>query len=55
MPSDKDLLKATVNAVRKSMQRTKAIEKIERQLAATKRREAAELAKITLGETEPEE
>ena len=55
MPTDKELLEATVKAVQAGMKRSKAIEKIERQLAAAERREAAAAAEIMRGETEPEE
>lgn len=54
MPTDKELLEATVEAVRAGMKRSKAMEKIERQLVASERREAAAAEEITQGETEPE-
>lgn len=54
MPSDKELLNATVKAAGKLFQRADVVGKIAAQLDAETRREETQEAARTSGETEPE-
>lgn len=55
MPTEKELLKATVAAAGKQFKKAKEIEQIGEKLAATERREEAQAVGSAIGATEPEE
>ncbi len=55
MPTEKELLGATVNAAGNLFKKSKDIEKIGEQLAAAERREEAQAVGSAIGATTPEE
>lgn len=54
MPTEKEMLSATVKATSKLFTRSKAVERIQQQMEADARREEAQEAASTIGETTPE-
>lgn len=55
MPTEKELLAKTVTATANLFVTNAKVQAIKRQIAATEKREAAQLASIESGETEPDE